>query len=229
MRADPRVVAHKKHARPEYIFSGVCIWVGYQIQTAACSQRTNGDMPVLENHVNCSDPNIVMWLNDHGGRHLWADLLCYTIRWKSYVESQSMKTCLGYEDEDNAFKIKDVERGVTQLFECGDLNLLKVLLAKRASNQQRSPKKSRDVSQTFFSYLIDIFGAAFFKGSIQYNFDVTVLEFDWVDQDARLEWTNDAMAYASKYGKLEMIELLYNAQVETVLNVLLSMMRMFWF
>lgn len=62
-------------------------------------QRVQGVLPHLERSVSCYNLKTVIWLHEHGGRHLRDVRLCLPLDDWSDADFQLMMRCLPFEDE----------------------------------------------------------------------------------------------------------------------------------
>lgn len=194
-------------------------------------RETNGDLPHLAQKVGCSDPDVTVWLYEHGRRHL--NTTQYFHLCVNQFDYQSAKQCLIYKEEDagGSFCLmntnKVAEKAITcnlleqvqwlydydpSIFKssylnigiaCGHLELVNWLYKKFPKHYFSDP-----------AFYIQLRLHRSFKFSIDI-FRWVLCEFEWADNRKRLNWMKDTMVFAAKKGSLEVLEMC-RIQVESI-------------
>lgn len=182
--------------------------------------------------MECFDPEVVVWLYEHGRHHTLAQLRPMNI-WKSDACFRALQQCMAYEDQDYSFVIFCPENAVDAVIESGRLDYLQWLYEYRPQLfesqhfshavrlggleiakwlQQTFPKQFFDDSRGEFD------GYGYCRQQCVYTIDMTqylICEYTWKYEDHRYDWMDNAMEYAAAAGKWHMLEFVYMKQLET--------------
>lgn len=185
--------------------------------------ETRGELPRLERPVDCHDPEIVLWLREHGAR-LTKIRLSLHHRYKSQADFETIKQCMLYEDQaDSSVELVDVEKAVAKIIERGEMESLLWLLQHRptvfrsyhlmvAIRHNRltvAQWLQRSFPWHFFADPARTFPKAYAAGSCYFDLALVewvICEFNWIKQKKRLAWINDAMVFAAGSGNFELLE-----------------------
>lgn len=196
-------------------------------------EETQSQLPVPRYPPYCLDPEVAVWLHEHGGLHSLIQLSLYRYIWPSDDCFEFVKQCFGFEDKTETFKIKHAFKAVTQAIERGQLDALQWLQTHRLKlfetdyldyavhygriNVAKWLKQS--FPKHYFSDPQNTFQDSVVSGPFKFDFDTiqwTAREYDWKDQNARLYWLEHAIIHAADTGKLELLDFAYTFRQEIV-------------
>lgn len=183
-------------------------------------QELQGELPHLNEMIECNDPETVIWLYTHGRRHYNIHLCLPAHVWAT-ANFQMVKQCLIYQEEDLSFRFIETSRAISVAIERGDLESVQWLFERRLSFQryhlnqalsfgnldvarwllQRAPSR-------YFWYVYKTFTNPSHTNQVQISMDLVqwvVCEFDWEHDSSRLCWIKHAMRFAAKKGELDIV------------------------
>lgn len=189
-------------------------------------QETNGDLRCLEKPAEYLGPDVVVWLYEHGRRHLNAQLDFRYANLQDF-QDESIKQCLMYEEDDISFTTVNVERVVDQAIKNGHLELLQWLYQHRPELFDRACL-GEGVSFGCFEvvkWLYEKFPKSYFDDprprsrfilSPLFDFEIIpwiLCEFEWKNQVDRIVWMGNAIKFCAGAGSLEMMQLLNHIRI----------------
>lgn len=196
-------------------------------------QETKGELPELVLSYSCSDPEVVIWLHEHGAAKACSRLYL-NCQWESDDSFQAIKRCLAYQDDQgSSLQIQRHESVVAEAIARNLLDELKWLLqhrpeffapthlsyAVRCGRHEIVKWLLAAFPKLFFHDPYGTFeGHSRFGSPYKYEFEMiqwVLYDYDWANatNPNRNLWMKSAIEFAVNEGKMELLELVHKTSI----------------